>query len=81
MILEIKIKLQKIIGKGIDIEVTSSEKEEFGHYSTNVAFKLAPILKKSPFEAAQELVERFKVQGLSFFEKWKLFSQGLLIFG
>ena len=30
MILEIKIKLQKIIGKGIDIEVTSSEKEEFG---------------------------------------------------
>jgi len=55
MIESIRKELRRVIKEDLDIEVAPSEKEEFGHYSTNVAFKLAPALEKSPFEIAKEL--------------------------
>ena len=60
MIEVIKNKLRKIIKSDIEIDVIASEKEDFGHYSTNAAFKLAPILKKKPLEIANELAEKLK---------------------
>lgn len=57
MINLIKVKLRKVINKDVEIDVVPSEKEEFGHYSTNVAFKLAPIFKKSPSEIARDLAK------------------------
>ena len=50
--------IEKLIAKEIgkcDFEVFLSERAEFGHYSTNAAFKLALIVKKSPFEVAKDL--------------------------
>ncbi len=67
----IKRFLKEAIGqsKDIDIEVMLSEKEEYGHYFTNEAFKLAPILKKSPMETARNLEFRIKNKELSIFER------------
>jgi arginyl-tRNA synthetase len=55
MIADIKNQIKKVVKEDIEFEVVASEKEEFGHYSTNIAFKLAPVLKKSPDEIAQKL--------------------------
>lgn len=60
MISLIKKELEKIIKEKIEIDVVASEKEDFGHYSTNVAFKLAPSLKKSPLEIAKDLASKLK---------------------
>ncbi len=54
----IKKLIKQIASAEIDIEVSASDKPEFGHYSTNVAFKLAPIVKKSPFEIAKDLANK-----------------------
>src|SRR3989344_3132718 len=51
----VKKAIERATGRKIDFEVSASEKEDFGHYSTNVAFKLAPVLKKAPFEVAKEI--------------------------
>ncbi len=55
MIEEIKSQIRKYVKEGVEIDISESEKDEFGHYSTNVAFKLAPILKKKPMEIADDL--------------------------
>src|SRR3989344_234055 len=55
MLETIKKEIKKAVGQDLDIEVLASEKEDFGHYTTNVAFKIAPILKKAPFEIAKEI--------------------------
>ncbi len=39
-------------------EISAPENESFGHYSTNVAFKLAKSWSMSPVEAAQKLKEK-----------------------
>jgi len=60
MIADIKKLIKKTASAEIDIEVSASDKPEFGHYSTNAAFKLAPIVKKSPFDIAKDLAEKLK---------------------
>src|SRR3989338_2544998 len=63
MIELVKKAIGKAIGKEeIDFDVSASEKEDFGHYSTNVAFKLAPVLKKKPLEIAKEIESKVKSQ-------------------
>lgn len=80
MISEIKNEIEKIITEPIDIDVIASEKEEFGHYSTNVAFKITPQLKKSPLEVAQELARKFEVGGSNFFYKIEVAPPGFINF-
>jgi len=58
MIEIIRKALRLNIKEKIDIEVFASEKSDFGHYSTNMAFKLAPIVKKAPFEVAKDLATK-----------------------
>lgn len=47
--------IKKAVGSGIEIEVFIPENDNFGHYSTNVALKLAKIKKQNPMELAEEI--------------------------
>ncbi|TSC95506.1 MAG: arginyl-tRNA synthetase, partial [Parcubacteria group bacterium Athens1014_26] len=80
MISLIKKVISAVTAKDIIIEVVASEKEEFGHYSTNVAFKLAPILKKSPMGVAEDLVAALRVKSLNIFEKIDIAAPGFINF-
>ncbi len=47
--------IKKVVKKDAGIEVFAPENEQFGHYSTNAALKLAKELKKNPMEIAEEI--------------------------
>src|SRR3989344_3194529 len=47
--------LKKIIKEDIDIEIFTPEQEQFGHYSTNIALKLAKLRNKNPMMIAEEI--------------------------
>lgn len=79
MISEIKKLIKQIASAELEIEVSASDKAEFGHYSTNVAFKLAPIVKKAPFEIAKELAEKLKSE-TDKFSKVEAFAPGFVNF-
>ncbi|MDP3999567.1 MAG: arginine--tRNA ligase [bacterium] len=74
----IKNQIQGAIKEKIGIEVVASEKEDFGHYSTNVAFKLVPIFKKAPLEIAKELTQ--KLSGNKMFVKIEAVAPGFVNF-
>ena len=43
-----------------DVHIEIPEREEFGHYATSVAMKLAKTAKRNPLEFAEELAKRIK---------------------
>ncbi len=45
--------LKESIKEDIEIEISTPENKNFGHYSTNVALRLAKTLKEDPFEVAK----------------------------
>ena len=47
--------IKKFIPDGFPAEISVPTHSEFGHYSTNVAMRLAPIEKKSPLSIAEDL--------------------------
>ena len=47
--------IKKFIPDGFPAEISIPTHSEFGHYSTNVAMRLAPIEKKSPLSIAEDL--------------------------
>ncbi len=49
--------LKKLDIKDIDVLIEQPANSDFGDYSTSVALKLTKILKKNPFEIAQEIVK------------------------
>lgn len=61
--------LKKIIPSSVKAEVFSPT-QNFGHYSTNAAFKIASVLKKKPLEIAKDLAEKIKK-----LDKGKLFKR------
>jgi len=61
--------LKKIIPFSVKAEVFSPA-QNFGHYSTNAAFKIAASLKKKPLEIAKDLAEKIKK-----LDKGKLFKR------
>ncbi len=57
--LEIKKTLSKMdVTEDISFDVSRPQEMKFGDYSTNIAMILAGKLKRSPFEIAQEIVEK-----------------------
>lgn len=72
--------LKKIIKEDIGIDVFVPEKEEFGHYSTNVALKLAKILKKNPMEVASGLTNDLQLKTKDFFAKIEVVHPGFINF-
>ena len=53
--------LKKAVKDKIEIEVFPPENDKFGHYSTNVALKLAKIKRKNPLVIAEEIVEKLNL--------------------
>ncbi len=78
MINLVKSKISEIIGDGAEINVVPAEKEDFGHYATNVAFRLASLQKKPPFEIAKELAA--KLSSGDEFEKVEAVPPGFINF-
>lgn len=72
--------LKKIIKQDVGIDVFVPEKEEFGHYSTNVALKLAKELKKNPMEIAENIKQQVLSSKVNFFEKIEVISPGFINF-
>ncbi len=68
------------VGTDIAVEVTASDKTEFGHYSTNVAFKLAPVMRKAPFEIAKEIVSKVESRKSKVFERVEAVAPGFVNF-
>ncbi len=54
------------------------KEEGFGDYSTNIAFLLAPVLKKSPFEIARIFVQHIKAEDIC--EKVEIAGKGFINF-
>ncbi len=72
--------LKKAIKKKAAVEIFIPENEKFGHYSTNVALKLAKVLKKNPMEIAKDITEKLKAQNLKLFEKIEIAPPGFINF-
>jgi arginyl-tRNA synthetase len=87
-----KDKILKILNKAIkslnlekiliqDFEINTPPQKEFGHYSTNIAFKLTKILKKEPKLIALELKEKIlNCAPKDFFQKIEIAEPGFLNF-
>ena len=69
-----------VIKEPIEIEIFVPENEQFGHYSTNVALKLAKKLKKSPLEIAEEIKTKLITNHYSLFTKIEVAPPGFINF-
>ena len=54
--------VQKTIDQKIDFTVEIADNSQFGHYATNIALRLAGILKTTPIDLARRLAEKIKNQ-------------------
>jgi arginyl-tRNA synthetase len=63
--------------------ISASDKSEFGHYSSNIAFKLAPSFKKTPLEVAEDLSKKLSnpsANSESIFTKIEVAGSGFINF-
>jgi len=73
--------LKKIVGADTAFEIFIPEKENLGHYSTNVALQIAKTEKKKPIELARELVRKIqKASPKDLFEKVEAAEPGFINF-
>lgn len=63
-----------------EIEILVPENEKFGHYSTNLALKLAKEKKQNPMETAKRLAEKIYGTATGFFEKVEAVNPGFINF-
>ncbi|HTY39832.1 MAG TPA: arginine--tRNA ligase [Candidatus Paceibacterota bacterium] len=67
--------------KGATFEVTTPERPEFGHFSTNAAMRLAKAENKPPLEAARVLAEKIqKAAPAGLFSKVEAVAPGFVNF-
>ncbi|MBS1238459.1 MAG: arginyl-tRNA synthetase [Deltaproteobacteria bacterium] len=71
---------QGILPEDISINplIEIPREDGFGDYSTNVAFLLAPVLKKNPFEIARIFVQHFNAEDIC--EKVEIAGKGFINF-
>ena len=72
----VKAELAKTLGIQADFDVTVPEVQAFGHYSTNVAMRLAKEAKKPPFDLATEFAA--KLEGSKMFSKAEAIKPGFI---
>lgn len=73
--------LRDIIPPKTPIEVFVPERSEFGHYSTNVAMRLAKTENKNPMEVAGRISEEIRKKSApGFFERVEAVSPGFVNF-
>jgi arginyl-tRNA synthetase len=71
--------LKKVIGE--PVEVFIPEKENFGHYSTNFALRLAKKKKENPLKFAEKIADEVKKQTPGgFFDKIEIAPPGFINF-
>jgi len=82
--------LKKVIPEKVEIEVSvppaakakegKPDYEKFGHYSTNVAFRLAQIRNKAPLEIAEAIKSKVNGQGSDVISKVEVAAPGFINF-
>lgn len=73
--------LRKVCGAKIPARVEVPERAEFGHYSTNIALRLAKEKGKNPLEVAMEIVRRIEsATPKNFFAKVDVAPPGFINF-
>ncbi len=77
---QIKNILEKALGEIGDVEIVVPEKEQFGHYFTNVALRLAKKTGKNPMEVAQKLTNNLQQTTNNFFSKIEVVQPGFINF-
>ena len=78
---EIKKFLKKAITDDIEVEIVIPEQEQFGHYSTNIAMRLAKIKGKNPVVIAKTIVDFLQKKApKGFFEKIEVVDPGFINF-
>ena len=65
---------------GEEAEIFIPENEKFGHYSTNIALRLAKEKSKKPMEIAEEIINDLRLTTDNFFEKIEIASPGFINF-
>ncbi|MEK9150915.1 MAG: arginine--tRNA ligase [Patescibacteria group bacterium] len=79
--LRIENYLKKIIKEDAGIGIFPVEQEQFGHYSTNAAMKLAKIRGESPMQIAEEIKTALSSMiAKNFFEKIEVAAPGFINF-
>ncbi|MEK7568293.1 MAG: arginine--tRNA ligase [Patescibacteria group bacterium] len=78
--LRIENYLKKIIEEDAGIGVFPVEQEQFGHYSTNAALKLAKIRGESPMQIAEKIVSNVRGQMSDVFGKIEIAAPGFINF-
>lgn len=68
--------LRPLIPEEVTIEVTIPDQEAFGHYSTNVAFKLAKTRGTSPITIAEDIIKKISINPL--FSRVELKAPGFI---
>jgi len=78
----IKREIRRIIKDAIgeEAEIFVPENEKFGHYSTNVALRLAKEKRKKPMEIAEEITSTLQRINNKFFDKIEIASPGFINF-
>lgn len=73
--------LKKVVGGDAVVELSVPEEPKFGHYSTNVAMRLAKAQGKKPLDLAHELALKIAAGAPSgFFEKVEAVAPGFINF-
>jgi len=72
--------LKQVIKESVPIEIFVPETEKFGHYSTNVALRLAKLQGKNSMEIAETIASGVKHQASGIFEKIEVAAPGFINF-
>ncbi len=73
--------VRNLVPPGTPVGVSLSERSEFGHYSTNVALRLAKAQGKNPLKVAQEISSAVREKApAGFFEKVEAAPPGFVNF-
>jgi len=73
--------IRKVAGADAEFDVTYQENSAFGHYSTNIAMRLAKARGENPVEFTRALVEKIKSAApKDFFEKVDIAGPGFINF-
>ena len=63
-----------------NVEISRSENQNLGDYSTSVALKLAKEEKKNPMEIAEQLASKIRTKSADLFEKIEIAKPGFINF-
>ena len=72
--------LKQIVEESVPIEIFIPENEKFGHYSTNLALRLAKSQGKNPMEIANGINEKLRIKNSELFSKTEVAAPGFINF-